>query len=41
MGCKLYQCCEGLDNLRDPITDGHVIIGYRPGCRHYSPKGDQ
>ena len=33
--CSLYECCAGLDNLRDPITENGVIVGYKDGCRHY------
>lgn len=35
--CSFCECCEGLDNLRTTIVKDGVIIGYKPGCKYYSP----
>ena len=36
-GCKLYQCCKGLDELRTPIVVKGHIVGYEAGCHAYEP----
>ena len=39
--CRLFNCCLWLDNLRTPITEDDVIVGYEPGCKHYKPENEE